>query len=170
MGRCREALRLRKEWVRAGKLLKGARVYFSSAKPLLMIAEHAWGVSIGPQLQDTKNLINAAFQRVRHRGTFLRCEASWQEQRDYLEDASNAAAEAGLQSELEAAWQAIDPQSPCTAGFVEFDAAAPISLPDLTLQLDPETGAIRAGALRGLPLAGPSQPTGLLRFQSISSQ
>ena len=169
VARFREALRLRKEWLRAGKLLKGSPAYFSFSKPLLMIAEHTWGVSIGPHLQDTKNLPNAAFRRVRHRGTFLSCEASWQEQRDYLEDASNAAAGAGLQSELEAAWHAIEPVRPCTAGFVEFDAAAPIALPDLTLQLDPETGAIRSGALQGLPLAGPGQPTGLLRFQSISS-
>ena len=169
VARFREALRLRKEWLRAGKLLKGSPAYFSFSKPLLMIAEHTWGVSIGPHLQDTKNLSNAAFRRVRHRGTFRSCEASWQEQRDYLEDASNAAAGAGLQSELEAAWQAIETQRPSTAGFVEFDPAAPISLPDLSLQLDPETGAIRSGALHGLPLAGPGQPTGLLRFQSISS-
>ena len=169
VARYREALRLRKEWLRAGKLLKESPTYFSFSKSLLMIPEHTWGVSIGPHLQDTSNLTNAAFRRVRHRGTFMSCEASWQEQRDYLEDASNAVAESGLQGELEAAWQTIDPQAPSTVGFVEFDTTTPLSLPDLTLQLDPKTGAIQEGTLRGLPLATPGKPTGLLRFQSISS-
>jgi hypothetical protein len=167
VARFREALRLRKEWLRDGKLLKNSPLYFSFSKPLLMIAEHTWGVSIGPHLQDTKNLANADFHRVRHRGQFLSCEASWQEQRDYLEDAAEAVAEAGLP--LESAWQALEPQRPDTTGFVEFDISALLSLPNLTLQFDPQTGAIREGTLHGHPLASPGQPTGLLRFQSIAS-
>jgi hypothetical protein len=169
VARFREALRHRKEWLRAGKLLKGSRLYFSISKPLLMIAEHTWGVSIGPHLQDTRNLANADFQRVRHRGTFRSCEASWQEQRDYLEDAGIAAAEGGLQAELEAAWQALEARRPDACGFAEIDATTPVNLPDLVLQLDPLTGAIAAGTLHGLPLASTEQPTGLLRFQSISA-
>lgn len=169
VARFREALRLRKEWLRDGKLRKASPLYFSFSKPLLMIAEHTWGVSIGPHLQDTTNLANADFHRVRHRGQFLSCEASWQEQRDYLEDASAAAAAGGLQAELASAWQSLEARRPGTTGFAEIDAAAPIALPGLALRLDPLTGAIAEGALHGLPLASPGQSTGLLRFQSISS-
>jgi hypothetical protein len=169
VARFRELLRLRKEWLRAGKVLKDSPLYVSLSKPLLMVAEHTWGVSIGPHLQDIRNLANADFHRVRHRGTFRSCEASWQEQRDYLEDARTAVAEGGLQAELEAAWQALEAQRPDTSGFAEIDAAAPVALPDLALQLDPLTGAIREGTLHGLPLASPEQPTGLLRYQSVSA-
>lgn len=169
VARFREALRLRKDWLRTGKLLKKSPLYFAISNPLLMVAEHTWGVSIGPHLQDTKNLANVDFKRVRHRGQFLSCEASWQEQRDFLEDAGNAAAAGGLQAELTSAWQALEARKPDPTGFTKIDASAPITLPNLTLQLDAQTGAIREGMLNGQPLASPGKPTGLLRFQSIAS-
>lgn len=168
VARFRELLRLRKEWLRAGKMLKETPLYISFSKPLLMIAEHTWGVSIGPHLQDTCNFSNSDFNRVRHRGNFLSCEASWQEQRDYIEDAAGAVIQAGLGGELKEAWQSLEVQVPNLDGFVEINPEITIELPDLSLKIDPQTGAFKEGVFHGLPLTAGKYATGLLSYQSIS--
>lgn len=168
VARFRELLRLRKDWLRVGKLLKVSPLYVAMSKPLLLVAEHTWGVSVGPHLHDTTNLANADFQTVRHRGTYRGCEASWQEQRDYLEDAAAALSFSELGTELDAAWQALEARVPDLSGFAACDPTAPIRVDGVTLELDPRTGAIRSGTLCGLPLASDGQPTGRLTYQSIS--
>ncbi len=168
VARFRELLRLRKEWLRAGKILKGTPLHVSLSTPLLLVAEHTWGVAVGPHLQDTRHFSNADFNPVRHRGAFRCCEASWQEQRDYLEDAADAVAQEGVSAELAEAWRSIEAARPDTSGCTEIDPTERIALPNLALRFDPDTGAILEGAFHGLPLTDGTRATGLLSYQSIS--
>lgn len=158
--RFRELLRLRKDWLRARRLLPESKSYVRFSNALALVAEHTWSISIGPHLHDTVNWANADFARVRHRGPFRLCEASWQEQRDYLEDAVEAL-DPALAAE---ARQALHALSPCRPDLSAWNEGTPADGP---LRLDPQTGAVLAWSLPHGAVQAPDG-LGLFRYQTLS--
>ncbi|MDX2109894.1 MAG: DUF5054 domain-containing protein [Verrucomicrobiota bacterium] len=163
----RKLLSLRKDWLRAGKLLKSSPTYVSLSKPLLLVAEHTWGVAISPHLQDTTNFEKKAFHARRRRGNFLTCEVSWQEQRDYIEDAVQSISETEMQKEINSACAALIPAIPSTDGFTPINPSVPINAHGMVIELDPQTGAIFKGEFSGHALATGDHPLGLFSYQTM---
>jgi hypothetical protein len=167
--RVRALLRLRREWIERGKLIPGSKTWFSLSMPLLLACEHTWGVSIAPHLQETRNWSNAAFARRRHRGNFRACEASWQEQRDYVEDAAEAATDVDGSEAVAEVLRQLEPGRPDISGWRETDVAEEIAWGDLCFRLHADNGSIRAADWAGRnPFFGET-PFGLLRYQTFSS-
>ncbi|MEI6168303.1 MAG: DUF5054 domain-containing protein [bacterium] len=127
LSRYRALLRLHKEWLRSERLLPARQDYVTFTTQLLCVPEHTWGVSITPHLLgDLDHYRNADFDRVRHRGTFRMAEASWQEQRDYIERAVEALADRTLAEEAEASFRELIPVRPDLQGFQPLDPDAPL--------------------------------------------
>lgn len=167
--RLRALLRERKAWLKAGRILKTSPSYVSFSMPLLLTCEHTWGVSIGPHLQDTTNFPNQDFYNVRHRGNYLTCEASWREQRDYLEDATQAARKMGFSTEADIIEDSLRIERPDLSGWITRDPQESIQWDTVSLKLDPNNGAVIAGTWANSLIATPATPLGLLRYQSVSA-
>jgi hypothetical protein len=140
--RFRELMRLRTSWLADGRLERDGAEDAGFSKQLLLLAEHTWGLSFSAHTHhDREQWDNERFARWRRRGCVRAAEASWQEQRDYLELAVGALApsrRAEAQSAL--AGLAASP-SPATA-WQDVDAAEAIRVPGWTVRLDVATGAI----------------------------
>lgn len=58
---------------------------------LLMVPEHTWGLDEKTHLKDNQNYIRSKFEKMRKDPRYLKMEKSWQEQRDYITCAAEAA-------------------------------------------------------------------------------
>ncbi|MFW8054292.1 DUF5054 domain-containing protein [Vagococcus fluvialis] len=118
----RALLRLRKEWIKDGKITKDSLLYKEFSAQLLMVAEHTWGVNGNVYLPDYSHFLLNEFEEARKkdlitfqhdrkymdygdlmsyistdieleemsdRRRYSIYEASWLEQRNYLEKAIN---------------------------------------------------------------------------------
>ncbi|GHA25356.1 hypothetical protein GCM10007989_21280 [Devosia pacifica] len=108
------------------------------ARGLAMVAEHTWGVDIKTYLRDTRAWDQADFAKARQNDyRFRLAERSWQEQRDYIDD---ALAELGP-ADRQAADRALEPLSVPAA----MEPTEGTSLIDggWSAELDPQTGDIK---------------------------
>ena len=108
IARYRELLRLRDRWIEAGRLDRDSEAYARFCNRLMLIPEHTWGLNNSVYLVDFVNYSSADLAAARARdivedntrkkfdylcqqanGTrsYSHYESSWQEQRDYLEEA-----------------------------------------------------------------------------------
>ncbi len=144
VSRYRALLRLHRDWLRNERLLPDRKTYVTFSTHLLCIPEHTWGVSIPPHLLcDIEHYSNAEFHRVRHRGTFRGAEASWQEQRDYIERAVEALEDEVLAEEVGASFRELTPARPECAGFQPLD-------PDASLEVGFWKVRLQAGGISSL--------------------
>ncbi|AHF89053.1 glycosyhydrolase [Opitutaceae bacterium TAV5] len=141
--RYRELNRLRERWTANGRLKEGSAIDLRLAESLLLTAEHTWGMDIKKHLADWTHYTAKKFARVRRLSNFRKLETSWCEQRRYTKTAV-AALPDSLRREARAALARLRP-APFRSGSVwrSVDPAEVFRLGMLTLQLDPETGAIR---------------------------
>jgi hypothetical protein len=120
-------------------------------RKLTLVAEHTWGVDVKTFLRDETAWDRAAFEAARAADyRFAYTEASWQEQRAYLD-----AAVAELDDDdLAAAEAAVPVAAPAVLGApVPVERA--VALGGWSVTLDPETGdVVRLVAPRGLALDG----------------
>ncbi|WP_207655687.1 DUF5054 domain-containing protein [Vallitalea okinawensis] len=61
----RELLRLKEEWIREGRLIKGSNEYNRFLEKLIMIPEHTWALDLKKHLADFKNYLKEDFKRAR---------------------------------------------------------------------------------------------------------
>lgn len=109
---------------------------------LMLVAEHTWGVSHMPHLADSINWDNASFHSVKHRGTYRSLEASWQEQRDYIEYAVDSLMNIQTKQMAKDALAAVRPVRPSLDGMVRFDAEKEIVYGGYRFKVCPQSGAI----------------------------
>jgi len=140
--RYRELLRLRTRWLAQGELTGTALEDFSTN--LLLIAEHTWGLAFaGHTHHNQVDWDNGRFHRVRHRGIYQALQASWQEQRDYLELAVEALAPAQAREAVAALAQCDAAPIP-TSGWTAIDPSQEIRAGTCRLLLDPADGSVRS--------------------------
>lgn len=132
--------------------LTAARLKFG--RELAMIAEHTWGVDIKTYLRDHRNFDQDALTAARvNNYRFAFTEASWREQRRYI-DKAVAQLEADDRTRADAALDALAAPPAVTA---RTDLA---QVGGWRFDLDPESGDIRqmtapgGQVLRGAPLIG----------------
>jgi hypothetical protein len=110
----RELSRLRQKWISNRKLNINSRSYYDFSSNLALVGEHTWGLDHNTFLNDQENYETAAFQKARSNANYLFMEASWKEQRDYLDRAFDALEES-LQIEALSAFKQAEPSIPETA-------------------------------------------------------
>ncbi len=160
--RFRELMRLRKEWLRSRRLLPDSRCYIQFSRSMALVAEHTWGLSLGAYLPDTTHYTNEQFARARRRAAFRYCELSWQEQREYLDDAVEALIPAGLAEEAKTALAALTPRRPQARDWREgLSGSSPI-------RLDPHTGAVTGFTMHSAQLSAP-EGLGVFRYRTFSA-
>jgi len=100
--------RLRRRWVERdpGCAMRGDVDQFS--QQLMLIAEHTWGLDEKENLGDVTTYGRADLKKARRRLPWKRFEASWAEQRDYI-DAALAALKPARRAEAEHALAALKP-------------------------------------------------------------
>lgn len=140
--RYRELCRLRQEWL-ARPLCDDKRDHVEQfSHHLMMVPEHTWGMDEKMHLADDRHYEAADLTRLRATEQGRRFEASWAEQRGYLDAALLALADTPLAAEAREWLAAAEPHQP------DWTAAVPTD--DFTLRterfearFDPQTGALQ---------------------------
>lgn len=86
----RELTRLRSQWISTGQWSEGSSRDLAFMEPLLLVAEHTWGMDIKTHLPEWKTYTAAQLRSALRQPAFRKVASSWQEQRQYLADAIHA--------------------------------------------------------------------------------
>jgi hypothetical protein len=170
----RELSRLRREWLQSGKLMPTSKSYVDFSKNLLLVGEHTWSISQIPMLAEEKaTMNNEEFHRRRPWGLYQTVEASFQEQRDYLERAVDSLADTSVHAEARAAlnsphsWTFVLPGEP-SRNYTNEDFSKKIG----AFMIETKKGVPGLSSLQVSGLSGefksPSQPLLTLGYQSFS--
>jgi hypothetical protein len=127
MAHFRQLLRLRAGWlsdIRLSPLSAEAKAF---QRKLLLVPEHTWGLDVKTHLADFTHWATPDFAAVRGQANFQKLEASWAEQRDYLNAAVDALP-AELALEAREALATLEPARPDLTGYEQ------VSLPDATFE------------------------------------
>ena len=139
---------------------------------LLLVAEHTWGLDQKEALPDEANWSPDAFARLRATPAGRRFEASWAEQRGYLDRAWGHLEAAGAVRADPAADGSVPAlgQDPVELGYASVAADEPIPLAGWTVAVDAATGAlVHLVAPRGRVLADADHPLGRLAHQTFDA-
>ncbi len=122
--------RARKEWYDKDNNPKASLAPYAGqmelfSRSLLMIPEHTWGMDIKTHLRDTTHYEREGFEAVRKQDNFLKVEASWEEQREYITGAMKAIRGTPMYETLEQKLEEIIPQRPDLTDFDQIDLSAP---------------------------------------------
>jgi hypothetical protein len=167
----RELLRLRQEWLAAGRISREDKAYRAFSRSLLMIPEHTWGVDIKTHLRDNTHLTAAQLAAVRRQPNMQFAEASWAEQRGYLQSAIAALGPTPLAAEARAALQRLEPAAPDLAAWERVaDPAAVQETAHFRLRCDEHGALVR---LRDVAArrewANERHPLAAFRYQALTA-
>lgn len=168
VSRYRELLRLRNGWIAGGRATNEALDPFHRA--LIMIPEHTWGMDLKTFLPDYENYDTKALAAHRADPMYQHFEASWTEQREYVQQALDALTGTPLRAEAEAGLAAIAPRRPDPSLYRPLDSAQ-LELMDWSVGIDPETGALNRLLRRadGITLADDTHPIGRILYENFSA-
>lgn len=171
VARFRHLSRVRQDWLRRSVYSGRESRFRDFSRRLLMVAEHTWGMDIKTHLADTTNYRPKDFQVARGQQNFKKVEASWQEQRAYLEEALDALRNPILKREAKQQLLALLPVPPNLKGWQKL-AGSPLTLrnDNLSVEIDPQTGTLKDLRWQRFPQAkfDSALPTGLITYQSFS--
>jgi len=141
--RYRELARLRREWLATGQARAGDPAIARFSRALLLVPEHTWGLDVKTFLADDTNYAADAFRAARAGANYRAMEASWAEQRAYIDAAITALDTSALARQARERLAALVPVRPDLTGW---DAAAAgvaaIETAQFTLRIDPRHGAL----------------------------
>jgi len=166
----RELSRLRNRWIQSGRLPEAGNVDLAFGAPLLQVAEHTWGLDVKTHLQSWEVYTPEALQAARNTPRFLRVEASWQEKRNYIEEAIQALPEA-QGAEARSVLARMKPRRPHLSRYEPFgDLAVTVETPGLSIALDPATGALKKLRNRetGRDWASAAQPLAWFAYETFA--
>jgi hypothetical protein len=165
--RYRELCRLRRRWTSEDE-----NVDLSAfSRRLLMVPEHTWGLDEKTYLADYENYTAGELRRVRDDAKFARQEASWIEQRAYVDEAIGLLDEERAREARERL-EAIAPQPPDKTGFSQIDPSDPHETEHFSLGFDPESGALNRliDKATGRVWASEEHQIGLFRHQTFTHE
>jgi len=166
----RELLRLRRSWAAAGMVAPDdsrLRVFHEN---LLLVAEHTWGLDEKTHLPDRERWGRADLPGLRAEPRTRAYEASWAEQRAYVEAAVEAIDSEGLRRSARSTLAALRSPVPAYAAGELVPPGEPVVLGCWEVGVDPVTGAVAhlRDRVTGRVLADTSHPLGLLAHQAFS--
>jgi Domain of unknown function (DUF5054) len=167
ISRYRELCRLRRHWISEGN----DRDLSAFSRRLLMVPEHTWGLDEKTFLADYENYASDELRLVRGNANFVRQEASWAEQRAYVDEAVGLLDE-DMAREASTRLAAIEPQPPDKTGFAPVEPTAVCETTHFSVGFDPENGALDRLVDRatGRALASEHHPLGLFRHQTFTHE
>lgn len=166
----RQLQRLRRQWLAQDRAQPGDPQIFAFSQGLLAVAEHTWGMDIKVHLADFDTYASQAFRLARSQPNYQKVEASWAEQRAYLDEAVQALQGSSLGVEAQAALRDLEPQAPDLRGYEQvFDFSEMIDTAHFSIQFN-EQGAIAGlqNRTNGLRWASPQHLLGLFSYQAFS--
>jgi len=166
----RELLRIRKAWLIDSPTLKSDQQFDAFQRKLLMIPEHTWGMDEKTFLGDHEAYSAEKFTAARGKENFRSYEASWAEQRDYIEAALDELGKTRRGYEARKRLKALQAQRPDLSEWVPLEDSR-IELPQFSVGIDPLTGALSQLTFKpgGKPWADSAHPLGLLLYQTFSA-
>jgi hypothetical protein len=164
----RELLRLRNDWVDAGRIDDAQldRVHHA----LLMIAEHTWGMDLKTHLRDHEHYATKALAVMRDDPKFRRFEASWDEQRAYLTQALTALDGTPLRAEADQRLREIAPRRGDRSLYRPLSESR-LETAHWDVGIDSATGAVHQLTARsnGYRWADDTHPIGRVLYETFSS-
>jgi hypothetical protein len=170
VARFRQLQRLRSQWLSQGRCKTDDPPVFALSQGLLNVAEHTWGMDIKVHLGDFETYETKAFRLARSQPNYQKVEASWAEQRAYLDDAVQALQGSSLGIEAQAALRDLEPQVPDLRGYEQvFDFEEVLDTAHFSV-LFSEQGAITGlqNRTNGLRWASSQHLLGLFSYQAYS--
>ncbi|HEX4213367.1 MAG TPA: DUF5054 domain-containing protein [Candidatus Dormibacteraeota bacterium] len=167
VARFRELSRLRNEWERAGSLPPtGWGDRFS--RFLLLVPEHTWGLDEKTRLDDYEHYSREDLAELRRTPAGMAMEASWAEQRAYLDRAVEALPPP-QREEAEARLRTLDVVPPERTGLSPIEVGARVHTRHFDLALDGSGGiaSLRSGDREW---AVAERPLAQLRYEVFSDQ
>ena len=167
ISRYRELCRLRRRWISEGD----DRDLSAFSRRLLMVPEHTWGLDEKTFLADYEHYAAGELRRVRGNASFVRPEASWAEQRAYVDEAVGLLDE-DMAREADERLAAIAPRPPDKAGFLPVDLSTAHETAHFSVGFDPESGALNrlVDKATGRAWASEEHPLGLFRHQTFTHE
>jgi hypothetical protein len=140
LARYREVLRLRTEWILAGKLQVGDKVDLAFLAKFALAAEHTWGTDTKTWL-DFDHYTPDALAQMLEQPQYKRVTGSWIEKRADI-DRGVATLPPVLRAEANERLTRLKPIAPETSHLKAHDASTPIETAHFTIGLDPVTGGV----------------------------
>ncbi|MGI8938672.1 MAG: DUF5054 domain-containing protein [Iamia sp.] len=166
----RELLRVRRSWLAAGMVAPDDSRLRGFHENLLLVAEHTWGLDEKTHLPDQERWSRATLPALRAEPLTQAYEASWAEQRAYVDAAVAAIESDGLRRAAGAALSALRSSVPAWGAGDEVPADRPTTVGCWEIEIDPVTGAIThlVDRVSGRALADADHPVALLAHQAFS--
>jgi hypothetical protein len=171
VARHRELLRLRRAWAAEGMVAPDDSRLRGFHEHLLLVAEHTWGLDEKTHLPDRTRWGRSTLAALRAEPRTQAFEASWAEQRAYVDAAVATIESDGLRQAAEATLRALDdPLAPRVAG-APVPAGERVQLGDWEVDVDPVTGAVvhLVDTVTGHVLADAEHPLAGLAHQAFSA-
>jgi len=142
VARFREISRLRNRWLKDKTLEFGNKTDLAFGIPLLMVAEHTWGLDVKTSLGDWNIYKPVDFKAARSKPNFKLMEESWKEKREYITN-SIAQLQNDKAIEAKAKLQSLKPVPTDKKHFTKIENnKVELDTPFYELKIDPETGGI----------------------------
>jgi Domain of unknown function (DUF5054) len=168
LGRYRELLRLRSEWIQQGKIEPGNSVDLAFLSKFALAVEHTWGTDTKTWL-DFEHYKPQALSSMLDNSKYRTVTGSWAEKRRDIDDSVNALP-GSLREEAQTRLAALRPALPDPEEMKEVAAGSLIETRLFRMRIDEKTGAIimlqdpRSGA----QFASEQHPLALFTYQTLS--
>jgi hypothetical protein len=168
MARYRALVRLRADWVKAGRLTPGDPADLAFLEKFSLAVEHTWGTDTKTWL-DFNHYTPADLAVKLGDPKYKTVTGSWVEKRQDI-DNGVAALPRELRTEAQRRLSVLTPRRPETSSLKQLPSGEVWETKRFRLQFDPQTGAISRFDEKktGKSLASRSNPIGLLTYQTLS--
>ncbi len=173
VGQYRALSRARRSWIASGALDAGSPTDMAFSLPLLMVAEHTWGMDVKSHLKDWVHYRTSDLLSVRDQPNFRLVESSWAEKRAYIGKAVSALGDTQLGKTAKELIQEFVPDEPELTGFWKApDPAVLFHCGRFDIRFDPQTGGIcrLQDTQSGRDWASADNPLALFGYQTFSQE
>lgn len=171
MRRYRELCRLRREWLERPLDNEARDRVGQFSHHLIMIPEHTWGMDEKTHLDDYTRYEARDLAALRQTERSRRFEASWEEQRGYIDAALDALEGTSFATEANARLSASEPRLPDLADCVPTGDLK-LNTERFEIAFDPQTGAIihMVDQASGFVWASQTSPLSLLIYEVFGQE
>jgi hypothetical protein len=168
LGRYRELLRLRSEWIEQGKLEPANAIDLAFLSKYALAVEHTWGTDTKTWL-DFEHYTPQALSSMLAKPNYRPVTGSWAEKRRDIDDGVNGLPGA-LREEAKGRLAGLTPVLPAVSKMKEVEAGSLIETPLFRMRVDRKTGAITTleNKRTGAQFASEEHPLALFTYQTLS--
>ena len=162
--------RLRQHWLEDELVKTSDSNLFAFSQELLKVAEHTWGLDLKMHLADFETYEKETFQAKRAQDNYQKVEASWREQRGYIDRAVALLGNTPMAIESRRELLDLEPKEPDQRGYLQlYDFDDPIDTTHFSIQFN-DCGALCGlqDRISGVRLASSEQTLGAFRYEIFS--